>query len=82
VAIGDYILPSTAEARRTGEGLLLVETRGTWAATEAPLPDGLHTIGADGRLTEVTCPSVGSCVAIGQFDDPNGDPTPLVEMLG
>jgi hypothetical protein len=50
----------------TAFGLLLTETQGTWTVTEPPRPADLGP-GTKSRVAirSVSCPAVGSCVAVG-----------------
>ena len=65
VAVGAY------ESGGTTQGLIDTESGGSWTALEAPLPPGA---GADPSvlLIDTSCPSVGSCVAVGIYNDAGG----------
>jgi hypothetical protein len=75
VAVGSYV-----DASGDTEGFIESLSKGTWTSTEAPVPAN-----ADGNpgveLGDVTCPVVGSCVALGGYDDTDGDAQPLLETL-
>ena len=51
--------------------LLGLEIDGTWTTQEAPLPSNA-TDNTTARLTSVSCPAVGSCVAVGFYSDTTG----------
>jgi len=75
VAASDYVDTS-------GNQQALIETLngGTWTAIEAPLP---ADAGADplAALGGVTCPSPGSCVAVGSYTNATGAELGLVDTL-
>jgi PASTA domain len=61
---GEYV-----DSSGGGEGLLLTQAAGRWAAGVAPaLPAGLHNV----RFTSVSCSSVGNCSALGAAFDSRG----------
>ncbi len=66
IAVGSY-----TDTNGT-EGLLLTEAAGTWSAQQAPLPSG-GVPGESQGLSAVTCPDVGTCVAVGMYYDSSGD---------
>ena len=52
--------------------MVATESKGTWArARELRVPTGASTTGRV-LLTSVACPKLGSCAAVGQFDDKSG----------
>ena len=52
--------------------MVATESKGTWArARELRIPTGASTTGRV-LLTSVACPKLGSCAAVGQFDDKSG----------
>jgi hypothetical protein len=63
-AVGNY-----ADNSSSGEGLLLTETAGSWAAgTEAALPANANTH-QDAYLISVSCATAGNCSAVGTYVD-------------
>jgi hypothetical protein len=64
-----------------GQGLIETLSGGTWTATEAPLPTGVAADSVNYLTAPLACPSVGSCVATGEYDDSNGDEQGLIETL-
>jgi hypothetical protein len=88
-AVGDYI---NNQGTSGGYQQPFIDTLsgGTWSATVAPLPANAaiptsfpfaHPFAA---LTTVTCPSVGTCTAVGFYADnqvPTGADQPLVDTL-
>jgi hypothetical protein len=62
-AAGSYIDSSPSE-----QGLLLTQTSGTWAATEAPLAPNAATAPRV-LLYSVSCASAGNCTAVGSYLD-------------
>ena len=53
------------------QGLLLTQTGGTWAATEAVPPANAGSDPLAG-LTSVSCASAGNCTAVGSYSDSSG----------
>jgi hypothetical protein len=53
------------------EGLLLVESGGTWTAQRAPLPSDAQPGGDPTyfELSSVSCPSTNDCTAVGHYPD-------------
>ena len=50
------------------QGLLLSETDGVWRrGARVTLPGGATTVGQDGGIYAVACPTVASCVAVGSY---------------
>jgi hypothetical protein len=75
VAARDYV-----DSSGNQQGLIETFNGGTWTATEAPLPadagpDPLAALGG------VTCPSPGSCVAVGSYTNASGAELGLVDTL-
>jgi hypothetical protein len=81
VAAGDY-----TDRDGAGQGLLVSQTNGTWAAgVAAPLPaDAAAGSHQSAQLGDVTCPGPGNCTAIGEYVDAagNGRPMMLTESNG
>jgi len=78
IAVGDY--PAVTGGVYYSAGLILSESGGTWSAMEAPLPTGASA-DPQGLLASVTCPTLGSCVAVGRYLDASGATQALVEQL-
>ncbi|HTZ10367.1 MAG TPA: carboxypeptidase-like regulatory domain-containing protein [Acidimicrobiales bacterium] len=79
VGVGNYFAQSAPGSYYVA-GLLLAESGGTWSAAEAPLPSGAAT-DPHVTLTSVSCPSVGSCVAVGSYVDASAATQGLIEVL-
>jgi hypothetical protein len=63
-AVGIYV------AGGVDQGLLLTQTAGSWGAgREAVLPTGASTTNPSIVIPAVSCPAVGSCVAVGTYLD-------------
>jgi hypothetical protein len=62
------------------EGLIETLSGGSWAPSEAPLPDDAGAI-PNVSLNAVACPSPGSCDVVGGYQDANGDGEGLIETL-
>ncbi len=60
VSVGAY--PTTSGTR----GLVEILKDGSWTALEAPLPPGAGSA-TESFVTALTCPAVGSCVALGSY---------------
>jgi hypothetical protein len=75
VATGSY-------TDRNGSTQALIETlsAGHWTAARPQLPETSASQG-DADLGGVTCPGVGSCVAVGQYEERGGRTAPLIETL-
>lgn len=72
-AVGTYV-----DDHGKRQGLLLTETSRTWAAgTKATLPAGAAATPAV-DLRSVSCPSAGTCVAVGTYADTSSDTRGLV----
>jgi len=65
-----------------GDNFPLVETYDgvTWTPSVAPLPQG-YGPPANGFLYSVSCPSDGTCAAVGDYLDPSGYQQALLEYL-
>ena len=63
VAVGGYVTSA-----RTSQGLLDIWSNGTWTAARAPLPGDA---GPDSvaLVNAVSCPAIGSCVAVGRYNN-------------
>ena len=69
----------TEDGAAHGWGLIETLSLGTWTATVAPEPaNGGTTLG---YLESVSCPSTGSCVAVGAYADTSGYSFGLIETL-
>ncbi|MGB9113235.1 MAG: IPT/TIG domain-containing protein, partial [Acidimicrobiales bacterium] len=87
VAVGSYA--DSGGASQT-DGLIDTLSSGSWTATAAPEP-GTNTAGvgpgtdADGHqvasLSAVACPADGTCFAVGQYQDSNGENYGLIDSL-
>jgi hypothetical protein len=75
VAVGDYGDSSGHE-----RGLLDTFSGGSWTATEAPLPANAAAV-PYATIYSVSCPSDGSCVAVGGYKDGSGDSWGVIETL-
>jgi len=78
VGVGSYF--AQASGSYYVAGLILAESGSTWSATEAPVPAGASA-DPDVILSAVSCPSVGSCVAVGSYVDTSAATQGLVEVL-
>ena len=75
-AVGTY-----HDSGSNGQGLLDVLSGGSWSATEAPL-----AVGRQGRIRtpvffSVSCPSVGSCVAVGGYKNSAGGTEGVIDTF-
>ncbi len=87
-AVGDYIDNSSPMGFQ--QGVIDTLSGGTWSAVQAPLPSN-HAVPTGfpfahpfNSLTTVTCPSAGTCTAVGLYADnqtPTGEDQPLVDAL-
>jgi hypothetical protein len=70
-----------------GDRQALIETLsgGAWSAAKAPLPADARPVSSTASLATalwlVTCPTIGSCVAVGDYQDRNGRYQGLIERL-
>ena len=62
-------------------GLIETFASGSWAATPAPLPSNAGS-SANANLVSVGCPTDGSCVAVGTYDETLGATEGLIDTLG
>jgi hypothetical protein len=72
VAVGDYI-----DSSGYFQGLILTGSGTSWTATEAPLPVNGNPSSSP-TLGSVACPSVTTCVAVGDYTDSSGTPQGLI----
>ncbi len=64
------------------EGLLGELSAGAWTLTEAPLPSNANDEGQQaGDLVSVSCGAVGSCVAVGDYQDQSLTRNDVIETL-
>jgi hypothetical protein len=75
VAVGSYF-----DASGNQQGLIDTEAGGTWTATEAPTPAGSGAM-QELALDAVTCPSAGSCTAVGDFVNDTGSQQGVIDAL-
>ena len=76
-AVGNYTLASNSEPGP----LLDTLANGTWTPLEGPLPGS----GKYGSLADVSCPTMASCVAVGEYVIPantGNSAAPLIETFG
>jgi len=67
-AVGTYYPEPGDEP--TSEGLMVIETAGTWGAgVAAPLPANARTYDQGAGISSVSCPSPGNCSAVGGYFD-------------
>lgn len=83
VAVGDYpaVSSNAVNGVEFDAGLIESESGGTWSAMAAPLPADASTTNPEALLESVSCPAVGSCVAVGRYLDSGGATQGLVEQL-
>lgn len=67
VVLGNY-----QDSSGNFQGLLLSQMGSSWTAAEVPLPTNTATP-ANPTLTDLACPAVSHCVAIGVYTDTSGD---------
>ena len=60
-------------------GLLEVYRGGTWQGAEAPMPANADPTKGEVFIKDVSCASVGSCVAVGSYKDSSSTPHALIE---
>ena len=75
VSVGQY------GASNSYAGLIETFASGSWAATPAPLPSNAGS-SANANLVSVGCPTDGSCVAVGTYDETLGATEGLIDTLG
>ena len=78
MAVGRYLDSSGAT-----QGLIEQLSNGAWAPSEVTLPAGSLTSGSSAyaELTSVSCPSAGSCTAVGLYTPSTGGEQALVDTL-
>ena len=74
-AVGSY-----HDAGSNGQGLLDVLSGGSWSATEAPLPSDARA-NPDALFFSVSCPTVGSCVAVGGYKNSAGGTEGVIDTF-
>jgi hypothetical protein len=78
IAVGDYLaLTGTTYYE---PALIAAESGNTWSAVEAPLPSNAAA-DPQALLQSVSCPSTGTCVAVGRYLDTSGATQGLVDQL-
>lgn len=79
VAVGSYDDSDTGDQ----QGLIEAQTGGGWSAATATLAglslDTTNASGPNAELHAVACTSSGNCVAVGDYDDPQGHQQGLIE---
>jgi hypothetical protein len=76
-AAGYYQLEAADFEPPTDRAILAGESAGVWGATAAiALAPGLSRAGGE-QLKSVACPELGACVAVGSYEDGDGDEHPL-----
>jgi hypothetical protein len=60
-------------------GLLDVYQGGTWHGVEAPMPANADPTKGEVFVKDVSCASVGSCVAVGSYKDATNHPHAMIE---
>ena len=77
VAVGAYAASSGTQ------GLIETLSNGTWAATTAPTSGLSPAAGSPpvDPLATVSCPAIGSCVAVSTYQDASGNTQGLMETL-
>jgi hypothetical protein len=75
IATGSY-----KDSKGNRRGLIDTFTRGTWAATRAPLPADAAGNPVAG-LGAIACPAAGVCTAVGQYTDTKGNGQGVIETL-
>jgi hypothetical protein len=77
VASGEY-----SSSAGNDQALLETYSGGTWTANPAPLPGDAAAPGSDDSfLKSVDCPSDGSCVAVGAYDNSSGREVAFMDTL-
>ncbi len=77
VAVGNY-----ADTSGNTQGLIETMSGGTWTASTAPL-NGLNPAPTTNPLivlTSLSCPATGTCIAVGTYNDTNGQ-AGLIETM-
>ena len=77
VAVGRYLSVSGNE-----QGVIESMSEGTWTPTEVSLPSNASSYQPYGVLNNVvTCPTVSSCVAVGDYNDTSGGVHAVIDTL-
>jgi hypothetical protein len=77
VAMVDY-----TDTDRNAQSAIETLSGGVWTSVEAPFPTETASSGHERNLlTSVTCPALGSCVAVGSYAPINGDLQGFIETL-
>lgn len=62
VAVGSY-----SATDGSTQSVLETAVAGSWSAQEAPVPDNAYSGTQENQLSDVSCPSTDSCVAVGTY---------------
>jgi hypothetical protein len=76
VAVGEY-----TDASGNSQGLIETLASGTWKPARAPLLSGAKAEKQGTALSGVACPAPGSCVAVGEYTDKDGNGQGFFENL-
>jgi hypothetical protein len=79
IAFGQY-----TDSSGNGQGLIEMIAGGTWSATTAPISGLSPAAGTNPRVFfrgAISCPTTGSCVAMGHYTDSSGNVQGLIETL-
>jgi hypothetical protein len=78
VAVGNY-----TDSSGNQQGLIESLSSGTWTSATAPISGLSPTAGTDPQmyLEHTSCPTTGSCVAVGHYTDSSGNQQGLIETL-
>jgi hypothetical protein len=76
VAAGDYVDQNSHD-----QGLIETLSGGTWTATRAPLPADAAASNPVAFLFDIACPASGTCLAVGHYNNRNGQGRDLAETL-
>jgi len=76
IAVGEY-----SDANGNSQGLIEALSGGTWTSSEAPVPADASSSNQDADLTGLACSAAGSCIAVGSYNDINGNEQGLIETL-
>ncbi len=87
-AAGSCVAVAGYGGGQTSQALTETLAGGTWTAAESGLPSNASGLDQQALLTTVSCPSLGSCVAIGSYEvldtsvsPPTNFPAGLIETL-
>ena len=64
-----------------GQALIATQDGGTWTPTEAPLPPDAATTARYSELDFIACLGPGTCTAVGDYKDKNGNQQGLIDTL-